>query len=250
MARRRTPAIRDPAEARHTGHRPSDPSETGPTPMIDLAILGVLAEQELHGYELSKRLTDVLEPGASVSFGSLYPALSRLERAGLVKAVEAGRGPSVPMTGSLAGELAAARSRPSGLRGRRAKKVYGITHRGEQRLVELMLDPSGVTTSGGFGLRLSLFRYLSHAQRDEVIGHRRRALEHLAAELGRLAVSVDRWLVARREREATLIRDDLHWLDQLAVLHDGVPTGAEGASTTPATGNAPAAPDTPFGGKE
>ena len=222
--------------------------------MIDLAILGALAEQELHGYELSKRLTDVLEPGASVSFGSIYPALGRMERAGLVKAVEAGRGQSVPMTGSLAGELAAARTRSPGLRGRRAKKVYGITHRGEQRLVELLLDPGGVSNSAGFGLRLSLFRYLTHAQRDEVLGHRRRALEHLDVEVGRMTAPADRWHAARRQRDAAAIREDLTWLEQLAALDEAGPEPGPGpsgpASIHPTTGKASAVPDTPFGGME
>ena len=57
--------------------------------MLELAILGLLKENELHGYELKKRLTDALGPFSSVSFGSLYPCLARLERAGAVKAVEA-----------------------------------------------------------------------------------------------------------------------------------------------------------------
>ena len=49
--------------------------------MLELAILGLLKEQELHGYELKRRLTHTLGLLSSVSFGSLYPALSRLEAA-------------------------------------------------------------------------------------------------------------------------------------------------------------------------
>ena len=56
--------------------------------MIDLAILGLLTSQELHGYELKKRLGELLSSRASISFGSLYPALARLEAQGAVKAVE------------------------------------------------------------------------------------------------------------------------------------------------------------------
>src|SRR4051795_9413142 len=118
-----------------------------PTVVIDLAILGLLKEQDLHGYELRKRLGDL--PGARssvVSFGSLYPALARLERAGLVKGVEANTRTdrAVPSSGSLAGELAAFRARhlPSG--GGRGKKVYGLTPRGEARLLELLTDPQPV----------------------------------------------------------------------------------------------------------
>jgi DNA-binding PadR family transcriptional regulator len=108
--------------------------------VLELAILGVLKEQELHGYELKKRLADTLGPLSSVSFGSLYPALKRLEAAGAVTAVDGGGGAgvSIPMTGSLGGELAAFRARRGGGRGSRGKKVYGITERGE-RLFEDML---------------------------------------------------------------------------------------------------------------
>ena len=66
--------------------------------MLDLAILGLLHEQELHGYEIRRRLRDELGLFANISFGSLYPALSRLEAAGAVAVTEsagaaAGRAP-------------------------------------------------------------------------------------------------------------------------------------------------------------
>src|SRR2546423_3210209 len=81
--------------------------------LLELAILGLLKEQDLHGYELKKRLTDTLGSFSSVSFGSLYPALNRLERAGAVAATATPESSAalVPMTGSLAGELAAYRAR-------------------------------------------------------------------------------------------------------------------------------------------
>src|SRR6478735_3527036 len=49
--------------------------------LLELAILGLLKEQELHGYELKKRLAETLGQFSGVSFGSLYPALARLEAA-------------------------------------------------------------------------------------------------------------------------------------------------------------------------
>ena len=52
--------------------------------MLELAILGVLAEQPRHGYELKKRLSDTLGPLWGISFGSLYPALKRLELKGWI----------------------------------------------------------------------------------------------------------------------------------------------------------------------
>ena len=52
--------------------------------MLELAVLGLLAEQPLHGYELKKRLSETLGPLWGISFGSLYPALRRLERWGAI----------------------------------------------------------------------------------------------------------------------------------------------------------------------
>src|SRR5207249_3011496 len=106
--------------------------------VLELAILGLLKEQELHGYELKKRLAETLGPFSSVSFGSLYPALGRLEAAGAVAAIDSSgtaRGPApkpIPMTGSIGGESAAYRARRAPVRNGRSRKVYGITPRGEQ----------------------------------------------------------------------------------------------------------------------
>ena len=53
--------------------------------MIEMAILGVLKEHEAHGYELKKRMAELAGGSGGVSFGSLYPALNRLELAGAVR---------------------------------------------------------------------------------------------------------------------------------------------------------------------
>src|SRR6266545_4799832 len=55
--------------------------------MLELAILGLLKERSMHGYQLSKRLTDTLGGFWRVSYGSLYPTLRRLERDGAVERV-------------------------------------------------------------------------------------------------------------------------------------------------------------------
>ena len=53
--------------------------------MLELAILGLLKEQTMHGYQLKKRLADTLGSFWQVSYGSLYPALKRLQRQGAVE---------------------------------------------------------------------------------------------------------------------------------------------------------------------
>ena len=42
--------------------------------LLELAVLGLLHEAPMHGYELRKRLNTVLGPFRALSYGSLYPA--------------------------------------------------------------------------------------------------------------------------------------------------------------------------------
>ena len=194
--------------------------------MIDLAILGLLTEQELHGYELKKRLGELLSSRASISFGSLYPALARLEAQGCVKAVEQRTSvPSAPMTGSLAGELAAfkARVRESGLvKGTgRGKKVYGITDVGRARLVELLSDPD-VSDDRAFTLRVAFARHLGPEARLELFERRRtELLSRRDALAQRQPRRPDRYTRALIEHETSTAERDLEWVDSLIAAERG-----------------------------
>lgn len=185
--------------------------------MIELAILGVLTDAELHGYELKKRLREVLGPLSSVSFGSLYPALARLERAGAVKAVEAATEPvtTMPMTGSLKGEAAAFRARrlTSTTRGPRGKKVYGITEVGMARLCELIADPTD--DDRAFNVKLAFCRVCTADQRLALLRRRRAALaDRLTETLGQRRAG-DRYRKALVEHDTEGIERDIAWLDRL-----------------------------------
>lgn len=50
--------------------------------MLELAILGVLKEQPMHGYELRHYLSFIVGHIWQLSYGTLYPALRRLEKRG------------------------------------------------------------------------------------------------------------------------------------------------------------------------
>src|SRR3974390_3233662 len=112
--------------------------------MLELAILGLLSEQPRHGYELKKRLSETLGPLWGISFGSLYPALRRLERAGAIEEVdgEVAAPRAIIATGSLKGDLASARPPRRALPSRRTRKAYRITERGRQHFAELLTDES------------------------------------------------------------------------------------------------------------
>ena len=63
---------------------------------LDGLLLAVLADAPGHGYELSQRLTQRSGGELGVHEGSLYPALHRLERGGLVESAWSTGGGTAP----------------------------------------------------------------------------------------------------------------------------------------------------------
>ena len=201
--------------------------------VLELAILGLLKEQELHGYELKKRPTEALGAFSSVSFGSLYPALARLESAGAVRAVEVVDGsdlqppvPVVPMTGSIAGEAAAFRARRATTRPARpsrTRKVYAVTDRGEALFEELLeADSASADDDRAFNLRLAFCRYLPPERRIGLFERRRALLvERLAKARTNHRTRRDRMDMYTQSlvdhgTEAT--ERDISWLDRLIAI--------------------------------
>src|SRR5437660_11618193 len=80
--------------------------------VLELAVLGLLHESPLHGYELRKRVNALLGPLRAISYGSLYPCLKEMLAAGLLATDE-----TANETGS----------------GRRRRIVYELTADGQER---------------------------------------------------------------------------------------------------------------------
>src|SRR5437762_152365 len=114
--------------------------------MLELAILGLLKERAMHGYQLKKRLADTLGSFWQVSYGSLYPALRRLQKQEAVEMIF-----------------------PKEEVGRR-KNVYRITQKGEEIFAEL-LERAGqdATTDDAFSVRLAFFKYLKPETRIRLL---------------------------------------------------------------------------------
>ncbi len=87
--------------------------------MLEFAVLGVLHEAPMHGYELRKRLTGLLGAFRAFSFGSLYPTLRGLQCAGLIVEEDDDSDRSW---------------------GRRGRRVYKLTAEGKERFAELLAD--------------------------------------------------------------------------------------------------------------
>jgi len=188
--------------------------------MLELAILGLLGEQELHGYEIRKRLREELGFFSPVSFGSLYPALSRLERSGAVvsDAEPNPGGLSVPMTGSLSGERAALRTRRgTGGRGRRGRKVYRITDEGRRTFAELLAGGGPPDDARTFDLRLSFARHLAPSARLSLLERRRAVLVERLAEAAPVTAEpgIDSYTRSVMEHTAEGVARDIRWLDHL-----------------------------------
>lgn len=191
------------------------------TAVLELAILGLLKEQELHGYELKKQLAAALGPFSSVSFGSLYPALARLDKAGAVEAVAVDDRPSepVPMTGSISGEAAAFRARRGTRRAGRARKVYRITDRGQQLFEELLEADSQGDDDRSFHLKLAFCRYLPPEARLGLFERRRAQLvERLARTRASIRAGrerMDGYTKSLMEHGTEATERDISWLDAL-----------------------------------
>lgn len=154
--------------------------------MIELAILGLLRREPLHGYELRRR---VAELGLKrLSFGALYPALRRLERRQLIAPV---------------GDV-------------RQRKQYAITDDGIARCDELLT--TAPEDDQALLLRIAFLGYLDRATRLEMLRrYRVRVGEQLdAAQNGmRLRRRLDRYSEALARRGVATARVDLEWLDGL-----------------------------------
>jgi len=91
--------------------------KTPPRMDVKFPILGFLMEAEATGYDLKQRFQDPVGFFYRVSDGSIYPALKKLARDGLVR-------------------LRTER------RGRRARKVYAITPRGRAHFMRMLREPA------------------------------------------------------------------------------------------------------------
>jgi len=187
--------------------------------MLELAILGLLVEEDLHGYELKRRLTEVLGALSSVSYGSLYPALGRLEKAAAVKVVTAlPEGDEPPVTGSLGADLAMFRRRTASTgpgRSGRTRKVYGITEQGRQVFHDLLTaEMASLDDERDFTLRLAFARFLPPDARVRLLERRRASLvERLSKTRGRSGR--DAYAAALLEHGAATTERDISWLDDL-----------------------------------
>lgn len=195
--------------------------------MLELPILGLLTEEPLHGYELKKRLDETVGVVAGVSYGSLYPALRRLERAGAIEVLlPAEAGVPIPATGSIGGETAAAGARAAltergrGMRrrlttSRRKRKEYRITDSGRELLAELLKAGEDAGDGRAFALKLAFCRHLEPPDRLKLFERRRDWLAERLARVRAALSSDDSYTRSLVEHDGESTRRDLEWVERL-----------------------------------
>lgn len=169
--------------------------------MLELAILGLLHEAPVHGYELRKQLGLRLGGFRVFSYGSLYPALRRLTRTGLI-VEEPEQQPE------------------SGTWSRRSRRVYRITADGKERLADLLTGSGRQTWDDeSFGVHLAFFSRTPADARMRILEGRRRAVEErregLRAALGRAGEQIDRYTQQLHQLGHEACDREVRWLNEL-----------------------------------
>ncbi len=191
----------------------------------------------MHGYDLRKRLRGDFGLLSSLSFGSLYPALARLEAAGAVHelsperhapAAQSSGAWAFPHPGSIAGERAAFRARLASRRsaparasgGTRGRRVYELTARGDEVFHRLLETEEPKPEDGrAFALRWAFARHLTPQARLRLL-HRRRAQLVAVRDGSRRAFEspsrpLDRYERSLVEHAVEVTENDLTWIDRL-----------------------------------
>jgi DNA-binding PadR family transcriptional regulator len=202
--------------------------------LLELAILGILHESAMHGYELRKQLATKLGTfRAAISYGSLYPTLRRLQAAGWIS--EGGPGP---------GEAPPADIPP--MTSRRGRVVYRITAEGKERFQELLAQTGPETYDDpAFGVHFAFFARTDQQTRIRILEGRRRRIEErregLRDVLARAAERLDAYTLELQRHGLEACEREVRWLEELIATersgrtpgHSGPGAGDPDVTTTP-----------------
>lgn len=165
--------------------------------VLELAVLGLLNEAPMHGYELRKRLNAILGWGRALSYGSLYPCLKTLLGQGFLEAEEPRPGTS-----------------------RRGKIVYRLTSDGKARLRDLLSEAGPATWDDeNFGVHFAFFARTDTAVRLRILEGRRRRLEdrldRVRTQLQRTQELLDTYTFELQRHGLESVEREVHWLTEL-----------------------------------
>jgi DNA-binding PadR family transcriptional regulator len=201
--------------------------------VLELAILGLLQESPMHGYELRKELATKLGAiRAAISYGTLYPTLRRLQGVGWI---------------TEAGEAAVGAEEVPPLTSRRGRVVYKITAEGKERFAEL-LGQAGPETydDAGFGVHFAFFARTDRATRLRILEGRRRKVEErregLRDVLARATERLDAYTLELQRHGLDACEREVRWLEELIANERSGRAPAADAAGSPQVEDSPPPP--------
>ncbi len=200
--------------------------------MLELPVLGLLKEKSMHGYELRKQLGAMLGPFWQVSWGSLYPTLRRLTRAGAIE--------KVAESTSRTRRAERARSRKTGtLSSGRRKTVYRITEHGEAIFRSMLEETAASVDADHFTLKLAFFRYLQPETRLALLERRRAYLQDKLIQfrnnLRDYRERIDSYTLSLQHHGMASTENDIAWIDELIEEERALEPGGTGSSSEDTT---------------
>jgi len=191
---------------------------------LELAVLGLLHESPLHGYELRKRLNLLFGWSRVLSYGSLYPALKRMLRAGWITEVTT-MSPGVS---------------------RRQRIVYQIAPAGSEHFATAMSDSGPASWEDeNFTMRFALFSRTDAAVRMRILeGRRSRLQERLDRARATADRGHDRYVTELQRHTLESMEREVRWLSDLIDAEHGevIHRSSTPKSGTKATKAAPGTP--------
>jgi DNA-binding PadR family transcriptional regulator len=196
--------------------------------VLELAVLGLLHESPLHGYELRSRLKATLGTFRAFSYGSLYPTLRRMKDAGWIIEDD--------------GDAEVVAEAPP-LTGRRGKVVYKLTADGKERLTELLAEAGpSAWEDETFGVHFAFFGQTDPEVRVRILEGRRTRLEErregVRSSLARTRSRLDRYTLQLQEHGLESVEREVRWLTELIETErrgTQVPTQEPSRTTPPPT---------------
>lgn len=157
----------------------------------------------MHGYELSKQLNMLLGTFRALSYGTLYPCLTKLYEQGLI--TKEGGGPDS--------------QRPTRAPGR-SKIVYRLTAEGKERFQDLLINSGPAAWEDDeFGVHFAFFGQTRADIRLRILEGRRSRLEDriegLRAALARTRERVDSYTLELQRHGLEAVERDVRWLNEL-----------------------------------
>lgn len=194
--------------------------------LLELAILGLLHESPLHGYELRKRLNAVLGAFRVLSYGTLYPCLRGLVARGWIAEDNTAK--------TLSGSL----NSGTGSASRRGRIVYELTDDGLAQF-QSMLSQSGPAAweDDTFNVHFSFFARTESDVRLRILEGRRSRLEErldsFRAAAAQRRERLDLYTTELQRHGLESAEREVRWLSELIETERSTaPTTGPGPSST------------------